>query len=196
MRHIMFVTLAGAMLASCNDANSTKESAALTGDVSLHNATIAQVGEQVRAANNGGALMGPGHWEGTMRIAELQMAGMGNLPPAVAAQMKAKMSQAKPFSSCLTKEQAERPNGGFFGQAQANCSYDHFTMAGGKIDAAMKCGSGTAMHAMTMTGTYSRDAYQMQMAVSGGHADTGPGAMSMKMEMAAKRTGDCTPGEQ
>lgn len=195
MRTVLIVTFAGAVLAGCNNANSTKESAAVTGDVTLHNATIAQVGEQVQAANAGGGLMAPGHWEGTMRIADMQVAGMANLPPAVAAQMKAKMGAARPFSSCLTKAQAERPNGGFFGQDKANCRYDHFTMAGGKIDAAMKCGTGTAMHAMTMTGTYSRDAYQMQMTVAGGGDAGDAGAMSMKMAMSAKRTGDCAAGE-
>ena len=44
------------------------------------------------------------------------------------------------YDYCLTPEQAKRPQGKFFNeQAANNCRYDHFTMGGGKIDAAMRC---------------------------------------------------------
>ena len=74
------------------------------------------------------------------------------------------------------------------------CRYDHFTMSGGKIDAAMKCTGNGATRTMTMQGNYSPDHYHMAIASTGSGA--GPaGGMSMKMEMDAKRTGACTGKE-
>ena len=70
---------------------------------------------------------------------------------------------ADSFEYCVTPEEAKRPGGGFLRrQGQRNCRYDHFTMGGGKIDAAMRCerpGIGARM-TMEMDGDYSPDHYQ------------------------------------
>jgi hypothetical protein len=71
-----------------------------------------------------------------------------------------------------------------------NCKYDHFSMGAGKIAIVMSCG-GEQPRKMQMNGTYSPDAYNMKVA-SQGEGKSGPGAMSMQMEMAAKRIGACT----
>ena len=48
----------------------------------------------------------------------------------------------------------------FTGKDNGNCRYDHFTMGGGKFDAAMRCEGQAAAQEMTMAmnGTYSPDA--------------------------------------
>lgn len=193
MRQAWMAIAAAAMLAGCG--NSTKETAAVTGTVSLHNATMGEVREQVTAANAGGALFDPGHWEGTVKIVDMAMAGMENLPPAMRDQMKARMSQGHGFSNCLTPEQAADAKSAFTRNQTGKCSYDHFTMAGGTIDAAMTCQGGAGLQKMTMTGTYSKTAYHLVSQVEGSGA--GPaGGMSMKMDMSAHRTGACAPGEK
>lgn len=174
--------------------NSTKESAAVTGTVSLHNASQAQVAEQVSAANGAGALMDPGRWEGSVKFLDMQVAGMDKLPPAIAAHIKAQMGQGTAFASCLTPEDDADAKRAFAEHQQGDCTYDHFTMADGTIDAAMTCHVGTALQKMTLTGSYSRTDYRIVSQASGG-ADGPAGPMSMKMEMAAHRVGACTGTE-
>jgi hypothetical protein len=191
--HKAYLALAGAaMLTACGQ--STKESAAVTGTVSLKNATQAEVGEQVAAANGGGAMFTPGHWEGTVKITDMAMPGMGDMPPAVAAQLKARMAQGHGFSSCLTPDEAADARRTLAKNQNGDCSYDHFTMAGGSIDAAMTCKEGTALRKMTMTGSYTKTDYKLVSQMSGGGGQ-GPD-MNMKMEIAAHRTRDCAPGEK
>lgn len=190
---ILFATATA--LSACGQ--STKESAAATGTVSLTNASMGEVGEQVAAANKGGAMFDPGHWEGTVKILDMAIPGMGagleNLPPEMAARLKARMSQGNAFASCLTPDEAANAREALTKNQRGDCTYDHFTMAGGTIDAAMSCKVGTALQKMTMTGTYSRTDYHLVSQASGGE---GPhGAMAMKMEITAHRTGACTGKE-
>ena len=86
----------------------------------------------------------------------------------------------------------------FTGQDSTNksCRYDHFTMAGGKIDSAMSCDMPPAKMAMTMTGRYSPDSYHMDAATTTTGASPA-GSMSMSMTIEGKRVGACrgTPDE-
>lgn len=161
--------------------------------ISATNASGEEVAAKVKASGMDTQFVAPGHWQMTMTIREMSVPG---LPPQMAERMKTHMGQAKVHESCLTPEDVKKPKGDFFGAADKSCRYDHFTMGGGKIDALMKCNGGEGARTMTMTGTYSADAYHMAV------ASTGPGApgnpmtgMSMKMDMDAKRTGECTGKE-
>ena len=52
----------------------------------------------------------------------------------------------------------KRPKEDFFAGKNNECRYDHFTMGGGKIDAAMHCGGKHGeSQVMQMAGTYSPD---------------------------------------
>ena len=187
MPHPMPVpTLMIAALASLSACNSGPS-------VSATNASTSEVAAKVEAAGIGAKFVSPGQWQTTMTIRDLTMPDM---PPQVAAQMKAHMGQGKTFLSCLTPEEAKKPREDFFAKGSGKCRYDHFTMGGGKIDAALKCAEGPSMRTMTMTGTYSPESYQMTM-TSQGSGDAGtPGAgMSMTMNLDAKRTGECTGKE-
>lgn len=179
MKHAMIIVTPAMLLAACDRG------------VDMKNASASEVAEQVKAASAEGQFVSPGRWESTMTMIEMTMPG---IPPEAAQQMKGMMGKPRTFTSCLTPEEAKKPKEDFFSGGDGGCRYEHFTMSGGKIDAAMKCADQGAMRTMTMKGTYSPDHYRMAMAATGG---SGPAAgMSMKMEMDAKRTGECTGKEE
>lgn len=165
--------------------------------VSATNATAAQVQEKVAAATGGaGVTIEPGRWEGAVTIHDMDIPGM---PPQVKAQMKKQMGGAKSFAHCVTAEDVKQQKALFTGEGNDEaCKYDHFNMAAGTIDAAMSCFRDAYRMEMTMTGTYSSDAYHMDMAskaeASGPMGASGPlatAAMNMKMTVEAKRVGAC-----
>lgn len=175
------VILAPMALAACNTSPS----------VTATNASMAEVSNKVAAASASGQFVSPGRWETTMKITDIAMPGA---PAGMAEQMKGKMP-TKAIASCLTPEEAKAPKGNFFG-AQRDCTYDHFTMANGTLDAKMVCKAEGQTRTMVMKGNYSADTYQMTVESSGNSGQKGPMAgMSIKMEMNAKRTGECTGDE-
>ena len=188
MRRVPLLAALALPLAACGSGGPT---------VSATNSSAAEVEAKVAAANGGGEMISPGRWEGMMTMHDMQMPNMDKLPPAVRDKMMARMAAGKPFVSCVTEEEIKARHGIFTGnEANKNCRYDHFTMAGGKIDSAMSCDMPTAKMAMKMTGTYAPDSYHMDAATT----TTGAGAaggLSMSMTIEAKRVGACrgTPDE-
>lgn len=181
MRGVYAVMLAVA-LSACGDGKTVDEKDAST-------ATVAK-----KVAHTGMKL-NPGRWELTMRFSRFDIEGM---PPEAKQQMQGMLGQNRTFTSCLTKEQAEKPDGSFFGQQGEECRYDRFVMGGGKIDAAMTCkgegdaGMGSAK--LNLAGTYSGDNYDMTMDMKG----TAPNgkAMNMAMSLVSRRVGECRGDEQ
>jgi hypothetical protein len=117
------------------------------------------------------------------------------MPAEMAAKMPSFEGRIETAKSCLTPEEAKRPKEDFFAGDNKNCRYDHFTMAGGKIDAVMKCSAEQASQTMTMKGDYTPDTYNMQMSMK---AEGGKGydaGMTMRMRVDAKRVGECTGKE-
>jgi hypothetical protein len=154
------------------------------------NASVEEVTEKVRRASDEKGLVNPGKWVSTVTIEDMVIPGM---PAGAAEQMKRMAAQSHTGESCLTPEEARKPQGDFFG-ANDKCRYDHFTMGGGKIDAKMQCEDKGASQVMQMNGTYSPDAYTMRM-TSMITNPSGPGTMTMKMKVEAKRVGPCTGKE-
>lgn len=157
--------------------------------VDAKNATPAEVAQQVRESGADQSMVRPGLWESKVTVEKFEVPGM---PPEMASRMKTMMAENQPhnFQTCLTAEDVKRPKEDFFAGKNNECRYDHFTMGGGKIDAAMHCGKGQAMQ---MAGTYSPDSYQMQtsMTASGDKGDE-PGGMRMQMRVEAHRVGECS----
>lgn len=155
------------------------------------NASVSEVSKSVEQASASGALrFNPGRWESNISIDEMSIPG---LPPQAQAMMKKRMGQLQTTSHCLTPEDAKKPTADFF-SGKSDCRYDHFTMAGGTLDAKMVCSHGGESQTFELNGTYSPDAYQMVMqgSVTGG----GEGhQMNMKMHVDAKRVGACTGKE-
>lgn len=160
-------------------------------EVSATNASTKEVAEKVAAATGGEAIIQPGRWEGTYTMHDMEIPGMANMPPAAREQMKAQMQQTRQFVNCVSEEDVKKQKAFYMGDENKNCTYDHFTMGGGKIDAAMTCNSGReGAMAMTMTGSYSPDSYRMDMTGKGQGA--GPTAgMNMKFSVEARRVGAC-----
>lgn len=156
--------------------------------VTATNESVSGVAKKVADA---GLKFNPGRWESTMKFVKLDMEGM---PPEAKAMMAKMMGKDRMFASCLTKAEAEKPEAKFFGQADARCKYDSFSMGGGKIDAKMSCKSEHGVQAMTMAGTYTPDTYQMTMSING-MGDEGK-AMSMTMALSARHNGVCTGQEE
>lgn len=160
--------------------------------VDAKNASVAEVAEKVRRSGAGESFVRPGLWESKVVIEQLDMPG---IPPEMAANMKKMMAedQARSSKSCLTPEDVKKPKEDFFAGKNKGCRYDRFTMGGGKIDAVMRCGGEQATQVMEMSGTYSPDAYRMQMSNKIEAAAKGAaGSMAMRVRVDARRIGECT----
>jgi hypothetical protein len=177
LKRSLVVLLAATMpLAACNKGPS----------VHAENATAGEVAKKVEAAG-GASFVNPGKWVTNATIEDMSMPGM---PPQAAAQMKGMMGRVHTSQSCLTPEDVKRPKENFFAGAEENCRYEHFTMGGGKIDAAMACTRQGGTQIMQMAGTYSSDSYAMVMTTSASGAGPASG-MKMRVRMEAKRVGAC-----
>ena len=179
MRRFLLIT-ALIPLAACNKGGPT---------VSATNASEAEVKAKVAAATGGADMISPGRWEGTMTINEMKMP---KLPADQQATLAGKIGGTQPIVSCVTEEQVKEKKAFFAGgkRDDKSCTYSRFNMGGGKIDAAMTCKNpGGNMNAQ-MTGTFSSDAYHMEMA-SNTDSSSPYAAMSMKMTIDAKRVGAC-----
>jgi hypothetical protein len=177
--------LAFAALAACNS----------DPQVDAKNASVAEVAEKVRKSGAGEAFVRPGLWESKITIEQLDLPGM---PPEMAGKMKQMMAQNQPqaIKNCLTPEDVKKPKEDFFAGQNKGCRYDRFTMGGGKIDAVMRCGGEQGAQVMEMAGTYSPDAYRMQMSNKVEAAAKGAqGAMAMRLRIDARRVGECSGKE-
>jgi hypothetical protein len=160
------------------------------------NATPAEVAQKVRESAGDQAFVRPGLWESKVTIEKFDVPGM---PAEMAQRMKTMMAQNQEhgFQTCLTAEDVKRPKEDFFAGKDNQCRYEHFTMGGGKIDAAMQCGrKGSGTQVMRMAGTYSPDSYQMQTSMDRKGGSGPEGAMTMAMRVEAKRIGECKPGQE
>jgi hypothetical protein len=159
-------------------------------EVHAENASVGEVEKQVREASAAGSFIRPGKWLSKTSVEEISIPGM---PADMADQMKQTIAQrqGQEFESCLTEADVKRPKEDFFTGKDNQCRYDHFTMAGGKIDAKLRCGDGGASQVMTMAGSYSPESYEMRMTMKA-EAEGTQGAMAMQMRTEARRFGECT----
>ena len=185
MKSAAFLIACTLPLAACNKGPQVHEK----------DASVAEVAEKVRAASGGESFIRPGLWESKVTVEKFDMPGM---PPEMTQRMKSMMAEHQEHSSqnCLTAEDVKRPKEDFFAGKNNECRYDHFTMGGGKIDAAMHCGGKHGeSQIMQMAGTYSPETYQMQTSMKMEGGSTPQGAMAMTMRIEANRVGECKPGQ-
>ena len=176
-----FAILLPALAAACHHAPS----------VTADNATANQVAAKVDAAG-GGAKLAPGHYDMTFAITKVDMPG---LPPSAQGMMD-QIKKTQTSAVCVTPEQANKPAASMFtGQANANCTYDHFSMTGGAIDASTTCHMGAVTSTSAMKGRIAADGFHMDMTSNSKGAPGQPGAVTMTATIDAKRTGACTGKE-
>lgn len=176
MNRLALLIGAAVLLTACGQDASVNET----------NATVAEVSESVREASREQGLIRPGKWASTVTIEEMSVPGM---PPETAERMEAMLQQSRTAEVCLTEEEAARPDANFFA-GNEQCRYDRFTMAGGEIEALMRCSEGETTQVMEMAGTYSPTDYDMRMVSKtlGGPAGE---AMTLQMRVRSQRVGKC-----
>lgn len=141
----------------------------------------------------------PGEWETTQEIVDVSMEGAPkDMPSGMIDAMKGQKNVVK---TCITPEQAEKPDADFLtAQKDNKCTYSGFEMSGGTVKGSITCpaeGGGT-MNA-SIEGIYTANSYatnmEMVAAGLGGMPGAAPGGMSMhmKMKVTGKRIGEC-PG--
>jgi hypothetical protein len=164
---------------------------ALTGcnkqpEVDARNASVEEVQKQVSQSD---IRPRPGRWRQELRIESIDLPDM---PVEMKAQMADQTKMVHTGYTCLTPEQAEKPDASFFQQAAKGCTYDHFTMANGTLDAKMTCTGGETEQVSTMKGTFGPESYDlkldMQSPVMGKPMHS---VMSLKMT----RVGECQGDE-
>ena len=133
-----------------------------------------------------GMMPRPGRWQADLKFVSMDMPGM---PPSAREAMNKSMGTVKSTFTCLTPEKAAKIDGSFFQKAAAGCTYDHYTMADGKIDALMTCPPGRGPTRMAMTGTYGNDVYNISIK---GSSELSKGqAMNVEMSVTSRRVGEC-----
>jgi hypothetical protein len=177
--------LALALGACGKSGNSASGNAAAAGNAAEPTAT-AQSGAAAAAGN---IQLNPGEWETT---SEMQMAGLGNVPPEAAQAMKG-LSRKTTTRHCLTPERARNPGGEMFsGKQQEGCSKQGFTFAGGRVQGSMTCKDPRGMSStVTMDGQYGGDNFDVTMKMTA----SGEGRnMTWSAHTIGRRVGACPAG--
>ena len=180
MRVPVTIAVLALALAGCGKGNRIEE----------RNASVGEVAKAVAKAGPDMKFM-PGRWESKLEFASIEAPGM---PPELVKAMQSATGRNRLYYSCLTPAQAQRPNADFFNKQSKDCTYEHFSMGGGRIDARMVChqaADGTAT--VEMAGSYGADHYNMAMTTQ---AESGPaGSMTMKMKIDSHQVGECKGDE-
>ena len=133
----------------------------------------------------------PGLWESTAKIEKMDLGEA--MPPQVRAQVEKAMGMQKVGSSCLSAADIEKPKAGFFNQ-QSGCTYQAFSMSGGKITGVMSCANQVGgTQTVKLSGSYSATSYDMHID-SEAQLPNGMG-MTTSMAISSRRVGDCTGKE-
>ena len=156
--------------------------------VDERNASAEDVAKAVNAAR-ADMKFEPGRWESNVTFVSMEAPGM---PPEVSQAMQGSLGKEHSYATCLSKAEAEKPAADFFAKDAKDCTYDHFNLGGGKIDAKMRCGADGKSVVMTMNGAYDSDSYDMVMETA---IDGGDMPITMKMKVASSRVGDCRGNE-
>lgn len=187
---LMGALVAVAMLCACGSANAPHDAGAAKG---TNDSTAGQAAGTPGADQTTTAQFDAGEWQGTVQITDLDFPDASGLPPELAERFKQVMGGSRPFKSCLTPEQARADPRGFLTKTNGNCTYQHFRMADGTIDAAMMCKKDDREQNVTMKGSYSRASYDIALDST---TDAGEmGKMTAKIKLSAHRTGACAPDD-
>jgi Protein of unknown function (DUF3617) len=165
------------------------------GNVDLKNASV----EEVAKASANVQAINPGQWTTETVINAVDMPGVDPQTKAMMSAMtKAMVGKKKTSENCITPEQAKKPTTDMFAAKESgNCTFEHYTLNGGKMDAVLKCASPGRPGEMTMamSGEYGGDSFALtsQIKMSGGPAMAGGAGMTITSTNTGKRIGACKP---
>jgi hypothetical protein len=123
----------------------------------------------------------PGKWETKIEVTDLKMSGM---PAGMTIPKPAPMTT----TTCMTSEQASKGPGDLLKKANADCTINSSTYAGGKIAMEMNCKLPTGTMTTKTTGTYTATSMASDAEVS----MTGKTSMTQKVHSEAHRVGACS----
>lgn len=175
-RALLAAGVAAALVAGCSQ----------DPEVDAKNASVEEVQSQVAKSE---FKPRPGRWKQELKIESIDMP---NMPAEAKAAMADQMGMTHTGFTCLTPEQAEKPDASFFQQAAENCTYDHFTMANGTLDAKMTCTAGETKQVSTMKGTFGPENYDMKIDMK---APVMGQPMHSQLSLKMTRVGECTGDE-
>ena len=178
MRTIFAASACLALLAACSDGGADAD----------NDGTITSEEVAAEAASGGDITMRAGQWEHTIEFTELDMPGV---PAGMQDMLKQQMGSGVTTTTCMTQEEAEKPNADFFGgEGQDNCTYEEFDRSGNKMTLRMTCDAGNGGTAkVAMDGEFGADSFSLSMdnTMSGGPT----GDVTMKGTVSGRRLGDC-----
>ena len=177
-------TIATLVLAGCS--SEPADEAGAPGEAMSANEVAREMDQIVQAE--------PGEYETRVEIVDLSLP---DLPAAAGEQMEQMMRSNMATASrfCLTPEEAaEGPERMVTEMAEADCTFERFDMAGGKIDAVMECRQEGGMAGRyTLDGEMTPTSSTMHMLVDASlPGAAGGGAMQMDMRVSSKRVGECS----
>ena len=180
MNQTIVLMTCAVILASCNKGP----------QVNVTNATGNKVAQAVTQSGvmAGGSMLQPGEWQSRVKIEQMEIPGMS---PELEGRMKQMVptDKADPSNHCITEAEVKKPKADFFG-ADKSCTYDHFTMGGGKIDIAMVCHRDGGTQTSTANGTYTPTTYSADIE-SRTTAGRRAGAV-IRIHADSQRIGECT----
>lgn len=154
-------------------------------DVDARNASVAEVANQVAAAGVT-VKMKPGKWSTTAKVESVE----GLTGPAADAMKQAMMkAPVQTFEVCLTQADVDKPAGEMFNKGMENCTYDHFTMGDGALDAKMTCKMNRQTVTSALKGSFGPESYQVASTTE--MDQPGIGHLVTRTRIDSKRVGDC-----
>lgn len=157
-------------------------------NVDEKNASVEQVGKAIAnsGANN---QFTPGRWESKAEL--IGLSGDG-IPSGALQQAQATLARTGAVATCLTPEQAARPGTDFFAPEASDCTYHHFKMENGVLDALLVCGPG-GKTTSEMKGSFSPRQYNIALT---NKMNIGGRNMTMNMKVESKHAGNCRGDEK
>lgn len=162
------------------------------GAVTLKNASV----EEVAKATENADKLNPGEWANTTEIVSVDMPGMPEAQKKMMQSMSAAATGKKTeVKNCITPEQAKKPSADMFAGAGKNCQFESFSLAGGQMDAVLKCADPARGGGMTMAmkGQYGGETYAMTstLTMKGASGEHQGASMVIISKNSGKRIGEC-----
>ena len=184
MRHFLCIAAAATGLAACGTGDEAVGVEDRDGDGQL---SAEEIEDQMGSAMSRGDFLSPGLWESSMRIENVEVPGMTDDDLRSFSETMGERT----FRTCLTQAQVEQPDARFFTGEDTDCTYESFTLQGGRIESDLVCNLDGMRQRMNLAGEYGSERYAIDVRAE----SLGGDDMAMDMRIEARRVGDCEDGQ-